>query len=60
VGAFPEDIGLVQDFLKKEYALIPNNTFLVGEGLGAYLTLNTSVTEKNSFTGIKTTQRCIR
>ncbi|MFA9220751.1 MAG: alpha/beta hydrolase family protein [Sediminibacterium sp.] len=52
VGAFPEDIGLVQDFLKKEYALIPNNTFLVGEGLGAYLMLNASTAEKDSFTGI--------
>jgi len=52
VGAFPEDIGLVLAYLNKEYPTFPDNTFIVAEGLGAYLALNASATGNDSFTGI--------
>ncbi len=52
VGAFPEDVGLVLAYLNKEYPTIPDNTFIVAEGLGAYLALNACSTGNDSFTGI--------
>jgi hypothetical protein len=42
VASFPEDINLVTSFLKKEYPISTEKTFIVGEGIGGYLALNTS------------------
>ena len=48
IGSFPEDIELLLTSINKEYSIIPENTFIVGDGLGAYLALNGSA----SFTGV--------
>ena len=48
VGSFPEDIELLLASINKDYSIIPGNTFIVGDGLGAYLALNGST----SFTGV--------
>ena len=48
VGSFPEDIELLIASINKDYSIIPENTFIVGDGLGAYLALNGSA----SFTGV--------
>ena len=48
VGSFPEDIELLIASVNKDYSIIPENTFIVGDGLGAYLALNGSA----SFTGV--------
>ena len=47
IGSLPEDIALLLNSLNKEYALLPDNKFIVSEGLGAYIALNASA----SFTG---------
>ncbi len=39
VVSIPEDILLVNDVLKKEYPIVPESSFIVGEGLGGYLAL---------------------
>ena len=52
VGAFPEDIGLLLATLSKEYPITPDNSYIVGEGLGAYLALNANATGNDSFLGI--------
>jgi hypothetical protein len=52
VGAFPEDIGLLLATLSKEYSILQDNSYLIGEGLGAYLALNASATGNDSFLGI--------
>jgi alpha-beta hydrolase superfamily lysophospholipase len=56
VGAFPEDVALVLAFLQKEYSTLPNNTFLIGEGLGGYLALNASSKGNDSFIGVTVNQ----
>jgi hypothetical protein len=48
IGSFTEDIELLLTSINKEYSIIPENTFIVGDGLGAYLALNGSA----SFTGV--------
>ena len=48
VGSFSEDIELLLASINKEYSIIPGNTFIAGDGLGAYLALNGS----KSFTGV--------
>jgi dipeptidyl aminopeptidase/acylaminoacyl peptidase len=52
VASFPEDINLVLKFLKSEYSILPENTFIVGEGLGGYLALNASANDTGSFIGV--------
>lgn len=51
VAAFPEDIGLILAYLKKEYRILPENTHIIGEGLGGYLALNACAQINNEFTG---------
>jgi hypothetical protein len=48
VGSFPEDLELLLSTLNKDYSLLPEKTFIVGEGLGAYLAMNASA----SFNGV--------
>jgi threonine aldolase len=38
--------------LKKEYSILPENTFIVGEGLGGYLALNASANSNVLFNGV--------
>jgi hypothetical protein len=38
--------------LKSEYSILPENTFIVGEGLGGYLALNASANDTGSFIGV--------
>jgi 1,4-alpha-glucan branching enzyme len=38
--------------LKKEYSILPESTFIFGEGLGGYLALNASVTSNDLFNGV--------
>lgn len=52
VASFPEDINLVTSFLKKEYPILSENTFLVGEGLGGYLAINASANTNELFNGV--------
>jgi hypothetical protein len=52
VASFPEDINLVTSFLKKEYPILSENTFIVGEGLGGYLALNASANSSELFNGV--------
>jgi dipeptidyl aminopeptidase/acylaminoacyl peptidase len=52
VASFPEDVNLVLKFLKSEYSILPESTFIVGEGLGGYLALNASTSENESFNGV--------
>ncbi len=52
VASFPEDINLVTSFLKKEYSILPENTFIIGEGLGGYLALNASASSSEMFNGV--------
>jgi hypothetical protein len=52
VASFPEDINLVTSYLKKEYSILPESTFIFGEGLGGYLALNASVTSNDLFNGV--------
>lgn len=52
VASFPEDINLVTAYLKKEYSISTENTFMVGEGLGGYLALNASSNGSELFNGI--------
>ncbi len=42
IGSFPADIELILASLNKEYSITPENMFVVGDGLGAYLALNGS------------------
>ena len=56
LGTFPEDVALVLAFLQKEYSTIPQNTFLIGEGLGGYLALNASSKGNESFIGVAVNQ----
>ena len=51
-GAFTEDISLILAHLNTAFPTIPKNSFLVGEGLGAYLVLNGSETTNDSFSGV--------
>lgn len=52
VASFPEDLNLVIEFLKKEYPLIPETAFIVGDGLGGYLALNASLNSAPLFSGV--------
>ena len=52
VASFPEDINLVTSYLKKEYSILPENTFIIGEGLGGYLALNASASSSEMFNGV--------
>jgi len=52
VASFPEDINLVTSYLKKEYSISTENTFIVGEGLGGYLALNASSNGSELFNGV--------
>jgi hypothetical protein len=52
VASFPEDINLVTSFLKKEYSILSENTFIVGEGLGGYLAMNASANTNELFNGV--------
>lgn len=52
VASFPEDISLVHEFLKKEYHLIPENSYILGEGLGGYLALNAIGSSREAFSGV--------
>ena len=52
VASFPEDISLVHEFLKKEYHLIPEKSYILGEGLGGYLALNANGEGRDAFSGI--------
>lgn len=52
VATFPEDLGLVLSYLKKEYSLQPDGTFLLGEGLGSYLALNASANSNEPANGV--------
>lgn len=51
VGTFAEDIGLLLGFLNKEYTLLSDNTYILGEGLGGYLALHASASSNDSFKG---------
>ena len=51
VGTFAEDIGLLLGLLNKEYALLSDNTYIMGEGLGGYLAINASASSNDSFKG---------
>lgn len=51
-GGFTEDISLILAYLNTEFPTIPKNTFLFGEGLGAYLALNASEKTDDSIFGI--------
>lgn len=51
-ASFPKDIEFVINSLSKEYQTNPGKTFLVSEGLGAYLALNVCATDIDSFSGI--------
>ena len=42
IGSFPADIELLLASINKEYSITPENTFVLGDGLGAYLALNGS------------------
>ena len=52
VASFPEDISLIHEFLKKEYHLIPEKSYILGEGLGGYLALNANGEGRDAFSGI--------
>ena len=52
VASFPEDINLVTSYLKKEYSILAENTFIIGEGLGGYLALNASANAGELFNGV--------
>lgn len=52
VGSFSEDISLVLASLKKEYAILPESSFIFGEGLGAYLALNASASNPDVFASV--------
>jgi hypothetical protein len=52
VASFPEDINLLLEFLKKEYSILPEKTFVIGEGLGGYLALNAGAIDKEPFNGV--------
>ncbi|MFM2227978.1 MAG: hypothetical protein RL664_1321 [Bacteroidota bacterium] len=52
VASFPEDISLVHEFLKKEYHLTPENSYILGEGLGGYLALNAIGASREAFSGV--------
>lgn len=52
VATFPEDLSLLLEYLKKEYNLIAENTFVVGEGLGGYLALNASALGNEHLNGV--------
>jgi hypothetical protein len=52
VASFSEDVNLVLKFLKSQYSILPENTFIFGEGLGGYLALNASASDSESFNGV--------
>lgn len=52
VASFPEDINLVTSYLKKEYSILAENTFIIGDGLGGYLALNASANAGELFNGV--------
>lgn len=52
VASFPEDINLVTSFLKKEYPILSENTFIIGEGLGGYLAINAGTNTNELFNGV--------
>jgi hypothetical protein len=45
-------LGDVYKRQSKEYSILQDNSYLIGEGLGAYLALNASATGNDSFLGI--------
>lgn len=51
-GGFTEDISLILSYLNTEFPTIPKNTFVFGEGLGAYLALNAGEKTDDSIFGI--------
>lgn len=51
VASFPEDVNLMLTQLKKEYPILSENTFIAGEGIGAYLAFQASASSNDSFTG---------
>ena len=51
VGTFSQDIEILLAFLNKEYSILPQNTYIFGEGLGGYLALNASSSSNDSFKG---------
>jgi hypothetical protein len=52
VASFSEDVNLVLKFLKSQYSILPENSFIFGEGLGGYLALNASASDSESFNGV--------
>lgn len=52
VASFPEDISLLLTYLKKEYSLMTDKSFILGEGQGGYLALNASALSNEPFTGV--------
>jgi hypothetical protein len=52
VGSLPEDLTLLMALLSKDYNLIPENSFIYGEGLGAYFALNASSSSPEIFKGV--------
>ena len=52
VGSLPEDLTLLMAALNKDYNLIAENSFIYGEGLGAYFALNASASSPEIFKGV--------
>jgi len=52
VGSFAEDISLLLASIKKDYPILPENNFIFGEGLGAYLALMASSSNSEVFAGV--------
>ena len=51
VASFPEDFELILAFLKREYRILPENTHVIGEGLGGYLALNACAQINEGYSG---------
>ena len=52
VASLPEDLDLVLTSLTNEYSILRGKTYILGEGLGAYLGLNASTSSREAVGGV--------